>query len=160
MLQVPAIDGVLRASAAAPFEGPALCAAVDAFAQEVMHQTLCTVNRLDAQHLRLTRVYSSNPVAYPPGGSKEKRGTAWGQQVLLERRVFVGEGTEAIRASFDDHEAIARLALRSVVNVPVVFEQQCLGTLNLLMPAARVQPEQVTFAQLAATLLLPVFLRD
>lgn len=160
MLQVPAdIEGVLRASRAAPFDATRLCAAVDAFAQPVMLHQLCTVNRLDAGQLRLTRVYSSNPAAYPPGGTKDKRGTPWGRQVLVEGRVFVGEGAEAIRASFDDHAAIARLALRSVVNVPVVFEQQCLGTLNLLMQAAVVRPEQVAFAQLLSMLLLPVFLR-
>lgn len=153
------VDALLRASSAAPFDAGALCAAVDALAQPVLQQTLCTVNRLDAQQLRLTRLYSSNPAAYPPGGTKEKRGTPWGRQVLIERRVFVGEGTDAIRASFDDHEAIARLALRSVVNVPIVFEQRCLGTLNLLMQAASVAPAQVQFARLASVLLLPALLR-
>ncbi len=155
----PGLEAVAAASAAAPFDAAALCQAVDAFAQPVLRQSLCTVNRLDAQQLRLTRVYSSNPVAYPPGGSKDKRGTAWGRHVLLERRVFVGEGPEAIRASFDDHEAIARLSLRSIVNVPVVFEQQCLGTLNLVMQAETVAPPQVEFARLLGLLLLPAFRR-
>jgi GAF domain-containing protein len=157
-LQPGALDALLAASAAAPFDPAALCGAVDALARPLMQHTLCTVNRLDAQQLRLTRLYSSNPQAYPPGGSKDKRGTAWGRQVLVERRVFVGEGSEAIRASFDDHEAIARLSLRSVVNVPVVFEQQCLGTLNLLMQAPEVAPAQVQFARLAAVFLLPALL--
>lgn len=156
VLQLPMeIDDVVRASGAAPFDPVALCAAVDAFARPVLRQTLCTVNRLDRRELRLTRVYSSNPTAYPPGGSKDKRGLPWGQHVLVERRVFVGEGTDAIRASFDDHEAIARLGLRSVVNVPVVFGQQCLGTLNLLMQSASVTAQQVAFARVAALLLLP-----
>ena len=153
------LDGVERASAASPFDAAALCQAVDALAQPVLRHSLCTVNRLDAQQLRLTRLYSSNPAAYPPGGSKEKRGTAWGQHVLVERRVFVGEGADAIRGAFDDHEAIARLQLRSIVNVPVVFEQQCLGTLNLVMQAERVEVGQVEFARLLGLLLLPVFLR-
>lgn len=155
VLELPDVGGVVRASGAAPFDAVALCAAVDAFAQPVLRQALCTVNRLDARELRLTRVYSSNPTAYPPGGSKDKRGLPWGQHVLVERRVFVGEGTDAIRASFDDHEAIARLGLRSVVNVPVVFGQQCLGTLNLLMQSPGVTARQVEFARLAALLLLP-----
>lgn len=158
-LSPEALEALRAASAAAPFDAQALCAAVDACVRPLLQQTLCTVNRLDAAQLRLTRVYSSNPAAYPPGGSKDKRGTSWGQQVLVERRVFVGEGGEAIRASFDDHEAIARLSLRSVINVPVVFEQQCLGTLNLLMQAAVVPPGHVRVAQLAGMLLLPVFLR-
>lgn len=157
-IRIGDVEPLLRAAHAAPFDASALCAAVDAFAQPVMRHTLCTVNRLDAQQLRLTRLYSSNPAAYPPGGSKDKRDTAWGRQVLVERRVFVGEGSEAIRTSFDDHEAIARLSLRSIVNVPVVFEQQCLGTLNLLMQAPAVTPGQVQFAQLLSLILVPVLL--
>ncbi|HEX2547479.1 MAG TPA: GAF domain-containing protein [Ramlibacter sp.] len=153
----PGLEAVQGATAASPFDPVALCAALDAFAQPVMRHSLCTVNRLDAQQLRLTRVYSSNPVAYPPGGSKDKRGTPWGQQVLVERRVFVGEGTDAIRASFDDHEAIARLQLRSIVNVPVVFKAQCLGTLNLVMQGEKVAATQVDFARLLGLLLVPVF---
>lgn len=155
ILELPDIDAVVRASGAAPFDPLALCAAVDAYMRPVLRQALCTVNRHDARELRLTRLYSSNPAAYPPGGSKDKRGLPWGQHVLVERRVFVGEGTQAIRASFDDHEAIARLGLRSVINVPVVFEQQCLGTLNLLMQSASVTAQQVALARVAALLLLP-----
>jgi GAF domain-containing protein len=155
----PGLDDVARASAAAPFDAAGLCGAVDAFARPVMQHSLCTVNRLDAAQLRLTRLYSSDPVAYPPGGSKDKRGTPWGQRVLVDRRVFVGQGAEAFRGAFDDHQTIARLGLRSIVNVPLVFEQQCLGTLNLLMKADKVDGTQVEFARLLALLLLPAFLR-
>ena len=147
-----------RACAAAPFSAELLCKAVDDYARPVMGQTLCTVNRFDEPTMRLTRVYSSNPAAYPVGGSKEKRGTEWGRHVLLQRQGFVGEGADAIRASFDDHAAIESLRLQSVVNVPVVFEQRCLGTLNLLMEAPTVSAGQAEFAQLLALLLLPVFL--
>ena len=68
-----------RACAAAPFSRELLCKAVDDYARPVMGQTLCTVNRFDEPTMRLTRVYSSNPAAYPVGGSKEKRGTEWGR---------------------------------------------------------------------------------
>lgn len=149
---------VASACAAAPFSADRLCKAVDEFARPTMRHTLCTVNRFDAQAMRLTRLYSSNPDAYPAGGTKDKRGTEWGRHVLLERQTFVGEGAHAIRAAFDDHAAIAQLRLQSVVNVPVVFEQRCLGTLNLLMEAPTVSPAQVDFAQLLGLLLLPAFL--
>lgn len=151
----PDVEAIARATAAAPFDPAALCAAVDAFAQPVLRQRLCTVNRLDVRHMRLTRLHSSNPAAYPPGGGKDKRGTPWGQQVLVEQRVFVGEGVDAIRAFFDDHEAIARLELRSVINVPVVFAGETLGTFNVLMQQDQVLPQQVEFARLAALLLVP-----
>ena len=144
---------------AAPFDPARICAAVDALAQPVMAHALCTVNRFDAPLMQVVRLYSSQPGAYPPGGRKDKRGTAWGRHVLLERRMYVGEGATAIQAAFDDHALIARLGLQSVVNVPVVFEERCLGTLNLLMTRATVAPAQLDFARLLGLLLLPVFLR-
>lgn len=153
------IAAIAAACAADPFVPEDLCRAVEDFVRPVMQHGLCTVNRADVAQMRVTRLYSSNPVAYPPGGSKDKRATAWGQQVLLECRPFVGEGAAAIRVAFDDHEAIARLGLQSVINVPVVFEGQCRGTLNLLMQTPAVSAEQLECAQLAALLLLPAFLR-
>ncbi|SAI26472.1 Uncharacterised protein [Bordetella trematum] len=135
-------------------------AAIDAYAAPVLDQRLCTANRFDAAAMQVQRLYSSQPGAYPPGGSKDKTGTAWGQQVLIEQRLFVGEGSEAIRNFFDDHDAIARLGLRSVINVPVVQAGRCLGTLNFLMKTERVGPQQLHAARLAAALALPLFLLD
>lgn len=135
-----------------------LFAAVDLYAQGVLRQTLCTVNRFDAPNERVLRLYSSNPAAYPVGGSKDKSGTAWGRHVLHERRIYVGEGVDAIRESFDDFEAILSLNLQSVINVPVVVQGTCLGTVNFLMTTETVDAPQVQFAQLAALLAAPGFM--
>lgn len=151
-------QALAQAYAAAPFDRVRACAVIDGQAQAVMEHALCTVNRFHPASMQVERIYSSQPAAYPPGGRKDKRGTAWGRQVLLERRMYVGEGAEAIRAAFDDHAVIARLGLQSVVNVPVVFEARCLGTLNLLMARPAVTPQQADFARLLGLLLLPVFL--
>lgn len=156
MSPLPAgVDRIAQAMAAAPFEAATLCAAVDSFIQPVTGHALFTVNRLDAVALRLTRVYSSDPVAYPPGGTKDKRGMPWGQHVLIDKQVFVGEGEQAIRASFNDAAAIAALRLRSVLNVPVVEGGVCLGTLNLLMRSERVSADVKAFGALAALLVAP-----
>jgi hypothetical protein len=135
-----------------------LFAAVDRYAQAVLRQALCTVNRFDAHNERVLRLYSSNPAAYPVGGSKNKSGTAWGRHVLHERHIYVGEGVEAIRESFDDSEAIFSLGLQSVINVPVVVRDTCLGTVNFLMTAEIVDAPKVQFAQLAALLAAPGFM--
>lgn len=136
----------------------ALFGAVDHFARSTLGHTLCTVNRYDPKRIAVIRLYSSNPTAYPPGGSKDKAGTAWGKTVLLKRQVFVGEGVAAIRESFDDHEAIQALGLQSVINIPVVANDVCLGTVNFLMPRQSVQAAHVQFAQLAGLLCIPAFL--
>ena len=145
---LPAVDELAAGYAQA--DALAIFAAVDRLAHASLGHELCTINRYDEEGMRVVRLYSSNPAAYPPGGSKEKRGTAWGRHVLMERRIFVGEGTEAIRQAFDDHAAIAALGLRSIINVPVVFQDECLGTVNLLMTDEHVSAEQVGAARLAA----------
>ncbi|CAB3712967.1 GAF domain-containing protein [Achromobacter pestifer] len=132
--------------------------AIDAHAHTSLGHALCTVNRYDADAMRVVRLYSSNPQAYPPGGSKDKSGTPWGRHVLLEQRVFVGEGEAAIREFFNDHDAIRDLGLQSVINIPVVYGGECLGTVNFLMPRPQVSEADIDSARLAALLALPAFL--
>jgi GAF domain-containing protein len=146
------------AVACASSEPRALFTAVDKWVGQRLRQSLCTVNRYDPSTDRLTRIYSSDPASYPIGGSKDKAGTSWGKQVLHERRIFIGEGVEAIRESFDDHATIQALGLGSVINIPVVVQDTCLGTLNLLMRAETVEPSMVRWAQMAGLLAAPGFL--
>lgn len=150
-----AVQAIARAYAAA--DPAAAFHAIDDYSRASLAHALCTINRYDAGAMRVVRLYSSNPEAYPPGGSKDKAGTAWGRHVLLERRVFIGEGEDAIREFFDDHRAIRELGLRSVVNVPVVYGETCLGTVNFLMPRAEVSDNDVHAARLAGLLALPAF---
>jgi GAF domain-containing protein len=103
--------------------------------------------------MELERLYSSNPEAYPPGGRKQKRGTAWGQHVLIEQKIFVGEGSQAIEQSFDDHETIKRLGLQSIINIPISSDARCLGTLNILMTLPQVKPDHIEIAQHLGALL-------
>jgi GAF domain-containing protein len=109
--------------------------------------------------MELERLFSSNPEAYPPGGRKQKKGTVWGQHVLIDQQIFIGEGTEAIRQSFDDHETITRLGLQSVINIPIASDSICLGTLNILMKHPRVQPQHIETAQHLGALLIPALVR-
>ncbi|KGD89926.1 GAF sensor protein [Achromobacter sp. RTa] len=150
-----AVQAIALAYAAA--DPAAAFRAIDGYAHASLAHALCTINRYDAGAMRVVRLYSSNPEAYPPGGSKDKAGTAWGRHVLQERRVFVGEGEDAIREFFDDHGAIRELGLRSVINVPVVYGEACLGTVNFLMPRAEVSDADVHAARLAGLLALPAF---
>lgn len=144
-------------AAAREAEPLALLRAIDAVAREATAHGLLTAMRFDAAAMTVQRIWSSAPGAYPVGGAKPKRDTEWGRQVLLERRVFVGEGAAAIRAHFGDHAVILGLGLRSIVNVPVVARGACLGTLNLLWAAERVGPEQVALARLLGLLAAPAW---
>jgi GAF domain-containing protein len=132
-----------------------LCHGVDQIAMTLLDRKLLTINFFHAPLMELERLYSSNPEAYPPGGRKQKKGTVWGQHVLIEQKIFVGEGSEAIRQSFDDHETIQRLGLQSVINIPISSDSLCLGTLNILMTLPHVQPDHIETAQHLGALLRP-----
>lgn len=125
-------DDIETLVAAAGTSPQALFAAIAAVATRRVKAGLVTAMRHDTAASTVQRLYSSNPDAYPVGGKKQKRDTAWGRQVLTEHRVLVSAGDDAIKASFDDHATILGLGLHSCVNVPLVSQSDCLGTLNVL----------------------------
>ncbi len=113
--------------------GPdAIFAVVAEAADTLIGHRLFTVMAFDAEAVQVQRLYSSNPQAYPPGGCKDKRDTAWGRHVLEEGRPFIGRNAEDIRSNFDDHATILGLGMESVLNVPVCLYGRTIGTMNLL----------------------------
>jgi GAF domain-containing protein len=124
--------------------------AIDEVARDTIRQALFTAMAFDEAAMAVERIYTSDAAAYPLGGRKPKRDTAWGRHVLIERRVFIGEGAAAIRDAFSDHDLILSLGLRSVINIPVVFRGRCLGTLNFLWRREHVHPSDIVLARLFA----------
>jgi len=124
-------DDVETLSAGAARSPAALFKAIEDVATRRVGAGLVTMMRHDAVASTVERLYSSNHQAYPVGGKKAKRDTAWGRKVLIEHRVLVSAGDAALRESFDDHATIIALGLHSCVNVPLVSEGKCIGTLNV-----------------------------
>ena len=120
---------------------------------------LVTAMRYDEASESVERLHSSNPQAYPVGGRKLKRDSDWSRHVLVERRVLVSAGDDAIRKHYNDHETIFGLGLHSCVNVPLVREDKCIGTLNTLRPQAEWSADEIAvlralgLAALAAVLM-------
>jgi GAF domain-containing protein len=108
---------------------------------------LVTVMRHDAAASTVERLYSSNPQAYPVGAKKAKRDTAWGREVLTEHRLLVSAGDAALAKSFDDHATIIGLGLHSCVNVPLVSESKCVGTLNVCAVRSDWTDDEVSFVR-------------
>jgi GAF domain-containing protein len=124
-------DDVETLSAGAAKSPTELFRAIEDVAARRVGAGLVTMMRHDAVASTVERLYSSNPQAYPVGGKKTKRDTAWGRKVLTEHRVLVSAGDEGLRESFDDHATIIGLGLHSCVNVPLVSEGKCIGTMNI-----------------------------
>ena len=123
------IDALCAGAAASP---NALFAAIHQIAARRLGAGLVTAMRYDEPNATVERLYSSDPAAYPVGGRKLKRDSAWSRHVLVEHRVLVSAGDEAIRAAYFDHATIFGLGLHSCVNVPLVSDGRCVGTMNVL----------------------------
>lgn len=108
-----------------------LFGAIQELAADTIGHQLFTVMAFDSKRMRVQRLYSSNTTAYPPGGAKEKRDTAWGRLVLEKGQHFIGESRDDIEQYFDDSTVMFDLGLHSILNVPVKLNGQTLGTMNL-----------------------------
>jgi hypothetical protein len=136
--------------------GPAVFAAADGAAQDIIGHRLFTVMAYHPGSIQVERLYSSNPSAYPVGGRKDKKDTAWGRRVLDAGEPFLGTGPDDIRAHFDDYERILGLGLGSILNMPVVHGGRVLGTMNLTHEAGHYGEAHLAPARLLAALLVPV----
>jgi GAF domain-containing protein len=142
--EIEELSGAAAASPGALFE------AIHAIAVRRLNAGLVTAMRYDEPNETVERLYSSNVAAYPVGGRKPKRDTTWGRHVLVERRVLLSAGDDAIRAGFPDHAIIFGLGLHSCLNIPLVSGGRCVGTLNVLRAAAAWTDEEVAFVRVLA----------
>ena len=104
------------------------------------------------------RFYSNMPSEYPVGGRKPVTGSPWMQQVIGEGRPYIGRTREDIRDVFYDHELIWSLGCESVLNLPVRWRGQTVGTLNLLHRAGFYDESHVAGVAVLAHLALPALL--
>jgi GAF domain-containing protein len=150
LLTIAEIDALSAGVATSP---DALFNAVHDIAEHRLGAGLVTAMRYDEPNATVERLYSSNLAAYPVGGRKLKRDSAWSRHVLVEQRVLLSAGDDAIREAYVDHPTIFGLGLHSCVNVPLVCSGKCVGTMNVL----RAEP-QWSDADIALTraLALPV----
>ena len=123
-------------------------------AKVMIGHELFTIMIFDAMAVEVQRIYSSRPDAYPVGGRKQKQDTAWGRLVLEQGKPYIGRTADDIRTHFADHELIIGLGLQSILNVPIRFGGQTLGTMNLLHEADFYSEDDLFDGLLIASLLI------
>ncbi|WP_426959775.1 GAF domain-containing protein [Muricoccus radiodurans] len=152
------------AGVAAAGQPDASLAALDrAMAAAVGHKlfTVLVINEAMGQN---QRYYSNRPDAYPVGGHKpmHREGPYYDQVVVAGRPRFLHDRT-GIVAAFPDHELILSLGCEGAVNVPVRWNGQTLGGVNLLHRAGWYREEDapllLSFAALAVPALLDIVRR-
>ncbi len=130
--------------------------AVERIAAARMQVTIFSASRCLPEAI-LQRIHSSRSDVYPVGARKSKRGTSWAEQVLRRRQVFIGEGPLEMAAAFDDQERMASVGIRSIINVPVVVGDRCLGVLNFARGAERVSSAEIVVARFLGVAASAVF---
>jgi len=104
------------------------------------------------------RRYTNRAAEYPVGGRKPVTDSPWMEQVIRRGEPYIGRTREDIRTVFYDHELIFSLGCESVLNVPVRWRGETLGTLNLLHRAGWYDEAQVPTVRRLAHLALPALM--
>lgn len=148
----------LAETTASAREADVMFRAVEALAQKAIGFRLFTIMRLHGDSQEVERLYSSDPMAYPVSGRKPKQGTPWGEQVLDRGEIFVANSPDAVRAAFADYELIFSLGIGAIMNVPIRFRGQSLGTINICSAAGWFTDADRAPGRVLATLLVPPLL--
>lgn len=147
------------AAAAEPGQPDRLYAALDHALGRAVGHKLFTMMVLHADSGEAERVYSNMPEAYPVAGRKATQDSPWYQQVIRERRPFLGPTMADVRWAFFDHELIASLGCGSAINLLVQYDGEVLGTVNMLHEEHYYQPDDLATGAPFAALLAPTYLR-
>jgi len=152
-----AIEDVIRAQAQ-PDQPLATFRALDAAFQAQPGHILFTVLLHHPKQQQNERFYSNLPDAYPVGGRKPVTDHPWMKQVIGAGRPYIGRTKADIQYVFFDHELIWSLGCESVLNMPVRWAGETLGTLNLLHRAGHYTEADLPHVQTLAALALPALL--
>jgi len=104
------------------------------------------------------RFYTNKPDAYPIGGRKPVTDTPWMQRVIGEGQPYIGRTRHDIEQHFFDHALIVSLGCESILNMPVRWRGQTMGTLNLCHRAEFYHDGHLPRVRLIAHLALPALL--
>ncbi|MGH7056798.1 MAG: GAF domain-containing protein [Acetobacteraceae bacterium] len=143
------------ASMQAEDQPQSLFRAIDAALAQAIGHVLFTILVHHPDRRENERFYTNRPAEYPVGGRKPLADTAWTRQVIGRGEPYIGRSADDIRSVFFDHALILSLGCESVLNVPLRWRGETLGTLNLLHRAAYYHEADVATARLFAALALP-----
>lgn len=146
---------VARAMTAAGQPAPTFATLDDALGRAIGHR-LFTVLLVNLEAGENQRYYSSNPDAYPVGGAKPiVRDSPTARAVIFGGACHINYDYAELSAVFGDHELIRSLGCESSINVPIRWNGQTLGMLNLLHQAHWYNEADIPTLSLFAALAAP-----
>lgn len=105
---------------------------LEAQCNELIGVKLFTCMTFDREAGVARRVYTNDAEAYPTFGEKPVEPNRWTKLVLDQRQPFLATTVAELRDIFPDHAQIEALGVGATINLPVVFDDQVMGTINLL----------------------------
>lgn len=132
----------------------AVFACIDTMAASTIGCKMITIMRYDPDQSTLQRLYSNRPEDYPVGGSKIKEPTPWKQQLLDEGRVVLSNEVASLEANFEDSAALRALGVEAILNVPILNQGRCVGTLNFGHSSGWFNQRHIEIARILAVLLV------
>ncbi|KAB1115060.1 GAF domain-containing protein [Neorhizobium galegae] len=131
--KAPALGDIARlvASTAAPHDLVGSCRIINEIIESAYGHELFTLFRVLDEEGEIERLYSSNVDAYPLQGRKKKQDTVWGRVVLDGGDVLISKDSDDLRRNFPDFDIIRRLGIGSMINIPVVWNGQVIGSANI-----------------------------
>lgn len=151
------MEAVLAAHADPDQPGATLRAIDAALARDPGH-TLFTVLVHHPALKQSERFYTNQPDAYPIGGRKPVTDSPWMHRVIHSGHPCIGRTRNDIQQNFFDHALIFSLGCGSILNMPVRWRGQTLGTLNLCHRAGFYDDNHLPPLRLAAQLALPALM--
>ena len=149
----------VAAALAGPHQPQSALAALDELLRGHPGHKLFTVLLVDAGNGVSRRIYTSDPVAYPCGGTKPlRRSTEFYKKVLVAGEARICRTPDECRAAFPDFDLIAELGCGSALNFPVRFNGASLGSLNLLHDRDWYGAHSLEAMDLLASFAIPVLL--
>jgi len=148
---------MLAEAIAGPGQTEAGLAALDRTAAALIGHKLFTVLVHDPQRRLVRRFYSNQPEAYPLGGTKTIAPTGWTQQIFERRQPHLAVDRAGIAEVFFDHELIVSLGCESSLCLPVAYDGEGYGAINLLHEAGWYTKRDFPAGRLLAGLAAPLF---
>jgi|TARA_B110000495_G_scaffold49821_1_gene41711 hypothetical protein len=106
----------------------------------------------------VTRIYSSNKKIYPVGGEKKIPKNYFTHITIKEKKSFIGNNKKQIEKYFYDHKVITDLGCESILNQVIVFNNETIGTMNLLNIKGHFNKEHLKKTNYISKFLVPIYL--
>ncbi|MGI4858193.1 MAG: GAF domain-containing protein [Janthinobacterium lividum] len=148
----------LAAAQASGDQPAATFRALDEALDALVGRKLLTVLVVRHETGLVERAFTNLPQDYPHGGTKRIADAPRLRQVVASGEAFVARTRAEVAANYVDAEAIFATGCASILNMPVIWRQRVVATVNLLHAEGFYEARHVPLVRCLAHAVLPAIL--